>query len=57
MGEAARKAFIGAGTDNETKNTNPPATEKKEGPKIEPEIFEKDTNSKKPITWDDLINK
>ncbi len=54
MGEAARKAFIGAGTDNETKNTNPPATEKKEGPKIEPEIFE---SSKKPVTWDDFINK
>jgi hypothetical protein len=57
MGEAARKAFIGASTDNETKNTYPPATEKKEELKIEPEIFEKDTNSKKPVTWDDLINK
>ena len=56
MGEAARKAFLGE-TDNATKNTNPPAIEKKEELKIEPEIFEKDTNSKKPITWDDLINK
>ena len=56
MGEAARKAFLGE-TDNATKNTYPPAIEKKEEPKIEPEIFEKDANSKKPITWDDLINK
>ena len=56
MGEAARKAFLGE-TDNATKNTYPPAIEEKEEPKIEPEIFEKDTNSKKPITWDDLINK
>ena len=56
MGEAARKAFLGE-TDNATKNTYPPAIEKKEEPKIEPEIFEKDTNSKKPVTWDDFINK
>ena len=42
MGEAARKAYLGE-TDNKT-------IEKKETPK-------KDTSNKKPITWDDLINK
>ena len=50
MGEAARKAFIGASTDNKTKDTNPPAIEEKEE-------LKKDTTSKKSITWDDLINK
>jgi hypothetical protein len=49
MGEAARKAYIGE-TDNATKDTYPPATKEKEE-------LKKDTNSKKPITWDDLINK
>ena len=55
MGENARRAYLGE-TDNATKNTYPPAIEE-ETPKIKPEVFEKDTNSKKPITWDDLINK
>jgi len=55
MGENARRAYLGE-TDNATKNTYPPAIEE-ETPKIEPEVFENDTNSKKPITWDDLINK
>jgi len=50
MGEAARKAYVGASTDNATKDTYPSATEKKEE-------LKKDTSSKKPITWDDLINK
>ena len=42
MGEAARKAYLG-GIDNKT-------IEKKEE-------LKKDTSNKKPITWDDLINK
>ena len=44
MGEAARKAYLGE-TDNATKETQPK------------EELKKDTSSKKPITWDDLINK
>ena len=44
MGEAARKAYLGE-TDNATKETPPK------------EELKKDTSSKKPITWDDLINK
>ena len=42
MGEEARKAYLG-GIDNKT-------IEKKEE-------LKKDTSNKKPITWDDLINK
>ena len=45
MGEAARKAYIGASTDTDNK------TIEKE------EKLKKNTSSKKPITWDDLINK
>jgi len=49
MGEAARKAYLGA-TDNATKkDTYPPAI--KDEPKKEK------TSNKKPVTWDDLINK
>ena len=43
MGEAARKAYIGASTDNKT-------TEKEEK-------LKKNTGNKNPVTWDDLINK
>jgi hypothetical protein len=43
MGEAARKAYIGASTDNKT-------IEKEEK-------FKKNTGNKNPVTWDDLINK
>ncbi len=42
MGEAARKAYLGA-TDNKTIE--------------EKEELKKDISNKKPITWDDLINK
>ncbi len=50
MGEAARKAYLGASTDNATKkDTYPPAI--KDEPKKEK------TSNKKPVTWDDLINK
>ena len=42
MGEAARKAYLGE-TDNKTIE--------------EKEELKKDTSNKKPITWDDLINK
>ena len=43
MGEEARKAYIGASTDNKT-------IEKEEK-------LKKNTGNKKPVTWDDLINK
>ena len=42
MGDAARKAYLGE-TDNKTIE--------------EKEELKKDTSNKKPITWDDLINK
>jgi hypothetical protein len=49
MGEAARKAYLGA-TDNATKkDTYPPA--------IKEETKKEKTSNKKPATWDDLINK
>ena len=44
MGEAARKAYLSE-TDNATKET------------LSKEELKKDTSNKKPITWDDLINK
>ena len=50
MGNEARRAFIGA-TDNSTKETPPNTTVKpKEG-------LKKDTSGKKPLTWDDILNK
>ena len=50
MGEAARRAYIGASTDNATKkDTYPPA--------IKEETKKEKISNKKPATWDDLINK
>ena len=50
MGEAARKAFLGASPDNATKkDTYPPA--------IKEDSKKEKTSNKKPVTWGDLINK